>query len=486
MNRLRIGEPNDNDRALLESRRLKPEDDSRIKKAMHTYYTNVAASKWNKERLDALQEKEIEIKAKVSKAGQYVFKTSDYGTIDNTQFMNVLKIKKGARIMIIYNVRTSDGIVNGATGTVLGFEYFSETSDSDVKAIIVKFDDPETGKQHAKDYPGLCWKYADQQGVAILRSTMQYNPSRGHKGKFHGTEVQIEQFPIRLAWASTGHKLQGITIKAGCDLVCHGNKGGVPNGLYYVMLSRVKCLENLFIDQDFNINKIVCNTSAFKQNEKLNKRCIVSKYKEHKFDIFYANVRSLNGHLEELKNDLYATRARFICLVETWLPFERDCESNLDGYRFIHASIGPGKGVAIFARENEEWSLVSQFVCNDFQILTIKMNNDIQLFVVYLYHSISSQMKRFFLKKMDDLQDKNLKPFIVGDFNFDYGEKSNISDFFEKKTMIQLVKEPTNVQAGNTIDHIYADPKIAEKVELTSRAWFFNDHLAFTLNLFTD
>jgi hypothetical protein len=44
---------------------------------------------------------------------------STYGTMDDINLCNVLKIKKGARVMIVLNIDTADSLVNGSMGIVL-------------------------------------------------------------------------------------------------------------------------------------------------------------------------------------------------------------------------------------------------------------------------------------------------------------------------------------------------------------------------------
>ena len=65
--------------------------------------------------------------------------------------------------------------------------------------------------------------------------------------KTHSSMCQVKQFPLKLAWGSTGHKVQGITIKRGTIVVIHGH-ARIPNGMYYLMLSRAEEMEQVYIE----------------------------------------------------------------------------------------------------------------------------------------------------------------------------------------------------------------------------------------------
>ena len=66
----------------------------------------------------------------------------------------------------------------------------------------------------------ICKDFKDQNGCPIFRSTLR-TPGKPTKSlNAHGASIKITQFPLRLSFASTGHKLQGTTIKS--DLIVHG------------------------------------------------------------------------------------------------------------------------------------------------------------------------------------------------------------------------------------------------------------------------
>ena len=119
----------------------------------------------------------------------------------------------------------------------------------EVRSIIVVFDDPETGldqiSKHAYD-PNIR-KHKEQGGVPIFRSNLMYQVPYKKNYKTHNSMCQVKQFPLKLAWGSTGHKVQGITIKKGTNVVVHGHEK-IPDGMYYLMLSRAEEMEQVYIE----------------------------------------------------------------------------------------------------------------------------------------------------------------------------------------------------------------------------------------------
>ncbi|XP_041009315.1 ATP-dependent DNA helicase PIF1-like [Juglans microcarpa x Juglans regia] len=125
---------------------------------------------------------------------------------------------EGARVMLIKNLNTWRGLVNGNTGTVIGF---SESEGVDVRDIcsenrlpIVKFDSGPT-----KVIEPETWVVTEGDTVVAKR----------------------KQLPLLLAWARSIHKCQGMTL----DKLHTNLSRAFGCGMVYVALSRVRSLEGL-------------------------------------------------------------------------------------------------------------------------------------------------------------------------------------------------------------------------------------------------
>jgi ATP-dependent DNA helicase PIF1 len=141
--------------------------------------------------------------------------------MENNHLLKVVKLKKGAVVMCLANLDTDAGICNGSQGVVVDFV---------------------TGG--AKQYPVV--RFLNGVTMKIMPKVYQHDDYPTHG---------IEQLPLRLAWAFTIHKSQGVTLEiAEMDI---GSRV-FECGQTYVALSRVKSLSGLYLS-GFNHTKIKTN-----------------------------------------------------------------------------------------------------------------------------------------------------------------------------------------------------------------------------------
>ena len=110
------------------------------------------------------------------------------GKIADTQFEDILNLKVGGRVMLIYNTAVHDGLANGAMGSVLAIE---DGKDGIVDKIIVKFDNEKAGSEMRKAIPAYAKKYPE--GTVIKKMELEYSLG---KCQTDGATAKLIQFPL--------------------------------------------------------------------------------------------------------------------------------------------------------------------------------------------------------------------------------------------------------------------------------------------------
>ena len=141
LNRIRIGQQNKEDIELLRTR-VRSKNHPDLKNALYIACKKKGVTEHNTKCLNNLQGQLYENKAINFTAAKKSFKPplTAFGTIGDTQFVDNLNLKNGARVMLILNVDVSDLLCNGAMGTLVGFENFK---DGSLDKVIVKFDNSD-------------------------------------------------------------------------------------------------------------------------------------------------------------------------------------------------------------------------------------------------------------------------------------------------------------------------------------------------------
>ena len=219
--------------------------------------------------------------------------------------------------MLIFNIDVSDLLCNGAIGTVIGIEVCQNGSTS---AVIVKFDNPSAGKESQQRNPMMSRKYPG--GTMIKKTEQDYSLAKT-KGLV-STTAKLIQFPLVLAWAVTGHKFQGQTVRQPLKVVID-LRTVFEAAQAYVMLSRVQEIDQMFILEELVPRKIYANHSALEEIECL--LCVSKNRNPTEWDngdsskirVIFLNCRSMKNKFENLKADHSLLQSDLIILTETWL-----------------------------------------------------------------------------------------------------------------------------------------------------------------------
>ena len=123
--------------------------------------------------------------------------------VATTGFIDSIPIKIGARVMLIHNVDTIDGMTNGQLGSVVDVV---KTTQGKVDKLVMKPQDSTIGKRNKAKFPMLSSKYPDC--IFIERASRTYS-LRKKSNDDGGATATVKQFPIKLAFCITAHKIQG-------------------------------------------------------------------------------------------------------------------------------------------------------------------------------------------------------------------------------------------------------------------------------------
>ena len=134
--------------------------------------------------------------------------------------------------MLTTNVDVSDGLVNGARGEVV---HVVTNSDDEVTCVLVKFDNSTVGRKFIQTSQ---YRSTHPHAVPLAK----YEVAKGRRW----SEITRLQFPLTLAWATTIHKVQGLTLD---EIVVDMKGGRFSPGQAYVAFSRVKTLEGLHFNR---------------------------------------------------------------------------------------------------------------------------------------------------------------------------------------------------------------------------------------------
>ena len=141
--------------------------------------------------------------------GRTPFVHKKKGTIGGTEFLDIFEFKVGARCYMVKNIDLIDDLFNGASGTIVGVEL---NDKKEVKCIIVQFDNENWGANRRARNPGYTEKYKRFNGTPIFREIEEYHLTKGQFAT--AAKGRLLQFPLRLYYAQTSHKLQVKNDKA--------------------------------------------------------------------------------------------------------------------------------------------------------------------------------------------------------------------------------------------------------------------------------
>ncbi|XP_062579865.1 uncharacterized protein LOC134241859 [Saccostrea cucullata] len=489
LNNLRIRESdqtieNETQLIIADCIREGPED------VLHVFSTNEEVNTYNVTMLRKSCEDLVEIEAqdyqKNATTGKLTLREKPLKGQKTDSLGSSLLLAVNARVMLTRNCDVKDGLVNGVVGYITHFQYGENTSN--VVGIGVIFDNKNVGKQSGRK---------TQKGNVVLIERVQEEMIEKKP-----RTVMRHQFPLRLAWACTAHKVQGMTVE---KVVVNLDRTFSP-GQAYVALSRVTSQQGLFIETENEnglLKKIYADSgvkTALGEMPKLHLQAYPLNSSECNTIILH-NIQSLHGHFPDFEHDIRFRDAEIICLTETWLRSEQNTAYfDIEDYSFHHKAredlydntndqtqkhrLARGGGVAMYTKDNEIQKIVSSLPVKNVEGIAVRIVKHAVL-IVTIYRPNTLSVPQFLdrLQNIIEYYRKCNKHLIFhGDFNEDAKSGGPIQTFMSNLGFRQVVNFCTT-ERGTILDHVYVSGHI--QIEVSRLPTYYSYHDAVILKLLT-
>ena len=196
---------------------------SSFENALHLFPTVEAVVEYNINKLHACSQPVAMIKAVHTGANASKASADDAGGL-----YPVVCLAEGARVMLSSNLWVEMGLVNGSMGSIQAICYNEGAAPPDLPvAVTVLFD--------------------SYTGPTLSDGSVPIAPIR-HSWSASSSRCSRLQLPLKLAWAVTIHKAQGLTLdKVTIDI----GKKEFSAGLTFVAVSRVRHITDLLFNPPF-------------------------------------------------------------------------------------------------------------------------------------------------------------------------------------------------------------------------------------------
>ncbi|XP_066921397.1 uncharacterized protein [Clytia hemisphaerica] len=490
LNNVRVGELNSNDESMIRSRLITREHPDYPIESLHLFAENASVHLHNIQRLDTLPSETINVEAMDVYPRDFtesqITKVKNLPLNDTGGLSVLFDLKIGARVMLISNIDIEDRLINGQLGTVTDVKFRNNKAE----LIYVKLDDKTAGiKAQSKD------QYAKAtETVPIEKSEVNFPFDK--KNPYSSPIISRTQFPLKLAYACTVHKVQGLTLDSVVVSFDLARQRKFNAGQMYVAMSRVKNLNGLYFTGQYRRSAFVCSDKVSEEYTRLRQNKVervadIMRCSSN-LNVCLLNVRSLKRHAVDIQKDRFLYENDLLCLTETQMSYEHSEEDK----QSIHEKLP----YYILSHNIDQHKFNSVTVCHSPSFIDIDEYDHSSCFSLVKFRKAEFAEKEFcvlVLYKSSRIQRDvfcyNLAQFIerytidiiLGDFNMDGFEMEHdqlLADILQDYDLVP--KFPTHID-GKMLDQIWTHKELVHEygIEGIRKCVNLSDHDGIKLSL---
>ena len=297
--------------------------------------------------------------------------------------------------------------------------------------------------------------------------------------------VTRRQFPLKLAWACSIHKVQGMTVEE----IVFDMDGIFTFGQAYVALSRATKIDGLYL-RNYN-SKLIYRSEpvhAALQNMTQFPLKQTTGNDTNGLHIIHHNVQGLRSKTQDLRQNTDMKGVEVIAFTETWLSPQIKCVP-LQGYHAFRCDRADGRGgVCICVADNlETYRVNMQSDLEHCCVMCVSQEYG-RVMIAAVYRSPRLNLGHFVPRLEDLLHSIDLEScnhaIVVGDFNEDQLKEGNhpITNTLATYGYTQTVRSSTTLQ-GSLLDLVFVKTRTLQHTTDVVRT-YYSDHDAVRISLF--
>ena len=402
-------------------------------------------------------------------------------------------IKEGCRVMLTTNIDIADRLINGQMGTVIKIGLNEKTQKPNI--VYIKFDDSDAGKNAVTKHSN---SFARDNNVVPIKPVLTKIKIR--PGKPSSPEIQRTQFPLTLAYACTVHKVQGLTLKKvviSFDLL---KQRSFNYGQLYVALRRSTSLQGLHILGNIEMKHVKANPKVHQEYERLREISPITNSLSSQLQLTVSNndvtvsllnIRSLQKHSIDIKNDANIMNSDVIAFTETQLlPHNSDAEirENLHPFVLFRQDHNTDKytSLAVCTKNHNQIAQHDYFpLINGLKFVVLNSTNGVKHSFLVIYRKQSRTIPGFITELEHILYNADID-VVLGDFNVNYMNSDDcnpLKSMMQSLNFEQVVKEPTFISSSTLLDHIYLKSSTFNIPENKVINVYYSDHDAIKISI---